>query len=227
MAADPDATTVAEHAFIRRGSWIFCPLLGALVVFLLRLVSTWVAALPWAPFQGVFELAASAPDPWGTVGAIAIGAIIGVGFAGLMAQERLAVTVSAQQVALAVGRSQQHVERAGIGSVFVDGKHLVLLDDSGAELVRQKSDLDKRSLRRAFTEHRYPWRDKDPFAGHYSLWVEDTPELSLRINTLLAARDRALRKRDGKEAALLRTELANRGILVRDERKRQYWRATS
>ncbi len=43
----------------------------------------------------------------------------------------------------------------------------------------------------------------------------------------MSARDRALRKRDGKEAALLRTELAERGILVRDEKKRQYWRATS
>ncbi|MCI2420492.1 hypothetical protein MOQ72_23875 [Saccharopolyspora sp. K220] len=227
MAADPDATTVAEHVLVRRGSWVICPLLGALAVFLLRLVAAWVTALPWAPFQGVFELAASVPDPWGTVGAIVIGAVIGFGFAGLMAQERLTVTISAEQVTLTVGRSEQHTERAVIGSVFVDGKHLVLLDSSGGELVRQKSDLDKRALRRAFAEHGYPWRDKDPFAGHYSLWVEDTPELSLRINTLLAARERALRKRDGKEAALLRTELAERGILVRDVQKRQYWRATS
>ncbi|MBB5155749.1 YqeB family protein [Saccharopolyspora phatthalungensis] len=227
MAADPATTTVAEHRLVRHGSWLICPLLGALLLWLLRLVAAWVSGLPWAPFQGVFELAASVPDPWGTVGAIAIGAIIGLGFAGLMAQERLTVSVAPERLTLTVGRSARHVERAEIGSVFVDGKHFVVLDETGGELARQPSDLDKAALRRAFADHGYPWRDKDPFAARYSLWVEDTPELSLRLNALMSARDRALRKRDGKEAALLRTELAERGILVRDEKKRQYWRATS
>ncbi|MEV0700331.1 hypothetical protein AB0I53_20805 [Saccharopolyspora sp. NPDC050389] len=224
MAAEP-ATVVAEHRFIRHGSWFVCPLLGALLIWLLRIAAGWVAGLPWAPFQGVFELAASVPDPWGTVGAVVIGAIIGLGFAGLMAQERLTVTVEPERVTLAVGSSTQHIARDEIGSVFLDRKHLVVLDESGAEQARQPSDLDWMKLRRAFVEHRYPWREKDPFAGHYNLWVEDTPELSLRINALMANRDRALRKRDGKEAALLRTELAKHGILVRDEKKRQYWRA--
>jgi hypothetical protein len=167
------------------------------------------------------------PDPWGTVGAIGIGAIIGLGFAGLMAQERLTVTVAPEHVTLIVGSSQRQFERAEIGSVFVDHKHLVLLDESGAEQARQPSDLDKAPLRRAFVDHDYPWRDKDPFAGHFSRWVEDTPELPLRVNALMAARDRALRKRDRKEAALLRTEIAKRGIVVRDEKKHQYWRTSS
>ncbi|MGW3467869.1 YqeB family protein [Saccharopolyspora sp. NPDC000995] len=226
MAAEPAATTVTEHRLVRHGSWIVCPLLAALVVWLLRLASAWVAGLPWAPFQGVFQLAASVPDPWGMVGAIAIGAILGLGFAGLMAQERLTVTVEPEQVVLTVGRSQQHIARAEIGYVYVDGKNLLVLDESGGEHIRQPSDLDKFALRRAFTEHGYPWRDKDPFTGSYSLWVEDTPELSLRINSLMAARERALRKRAGKEAALLRTELVKHKILVRDEKKRQYWRTT-
>lgn len=224
MADESAATTVAEHALVRRGSWLICPLLGALLVWLLRLVAAWVAGLEWAPFQGVFELAAAVPDPWGTVGAIGIGAIIGLGFAGLMAQERLTVTVAPEHVTLLVGSSRRQIERAEIGSVFVDHKHLMLLAESGAEQARQPSDLDKRSLRRAFVEHGYPWRDKDPFAGHFSLWVEDTPDLPLRVNVLMAARERALRKRDGKEAALLRTEIVKQGIVLRDENKRQYWR---
>ncbi|MEV0051778.1 hypothetical protein AB0H34_14905 [Saccharopolyspora shandongensis] len=226
MAAEPAATTVAEHRFIRHGSWLICPVLGALLIWLLRMAAGWVAGLSWAPFQGVFELAASVPDPWGTVGAVVIGLIIGLGFAGLMAQERLTVTVEPERVTLAVGSSAQHIARDEIGSVFLDRKYLVVLDGSGAEQARQPSDLDWTKLRRAFVEHGYPWREKDPFAGHYALWVEDAPELPLRINALMAARERALRKRDGKEAAVLRTELAQHGILVRDEKKRQFWRAT-
>lgn len=226
MSADPAETTVAGHRIVRQGPWIFFPLLGALCLWLLRLVSDWVAGLSWAPFQGVFELAAAVPDPWGTVGAVAVGVFIGLGFAGLTTQERLAVTVGPQRVTLTMGRSEQHVERDDIGSVFLDGTNLVLLDEAGAEQVRQPCTLDWTALRRAFTEHGYSWREKDPYAGRYTEWAEDEPELPLRTNKLLADRARALRKRDGKQAALLRRELAGQGIVVRDVRKRQYWRRT-
>ncbi|KAA5831177.1 hypothetical protein ABT337_00250 [Saccharopolyspora hirsuta] len=223
MAGESAPTTVVEHALLRRGTWIIFPLLGALVVLLLRLVSGWVAGLSWAPFQGVFELAASVPDPWGTIGAIAIGALIGFGFAGLFAQERLAVTVDAERITLAVGTSEQHLDRDDVDAVFVDGKDFVVLDGAGAELARRRSELDRKELRKAFTAHRYPWRDGDPH--EYRLWSGEDSELPLRINALMADRERALRKRDHKEAALLRAELAERGIVVRDAKQRQYWRS--
>ncbi|MER5390613.1 hypothetical protein [Saccharopolyspora sp. NPDC002686] len=223
MAAESGPTTVVQHAFLRRGTWIICPVVGALLVLLLRLVSERVAVLSWVPFHGVFELAASVPDPWGTVGAIAVGAIIGFGFAGLFAQERLAVTVAPERITMAVGTAEHHLERGDVGAVFIDGKDFVVLDGSGAELARRKSDLDRKELRLAFTAHGYPWRDKDPHP--YQLWDEDSSELPLRINALLTERARALRKRDRKEAALLRSELAERGYVVRDAKRRQYWRS--
>ncbi|GGI75573.1 hypothetical protein GCM10011581_10780 [Saccharopolyspora subtropica] len=220
-------TTVTEHHLVRYGSWVVCPALGAVLVLLLRLVSGWVTSLPWAPFQGVFELVAAVPDPWGLTGSLLVGAMIGFGFAGLMAQERLAVVVAPDRVELTVGRSTERIDRAGVGAVFVDGRDLVVLDGAGAEAVRKRSDLDRRELRSAFREHGYPWHDEDPHAADYQLWMADTPELSLRINTLMAARDRAVRKRDGKEATLLRAELGRHGVVVRDRDNRQYWRRTA
>ncbi|MEB3367053.1 YqeB family protein [Saccharopolyspora mangrovi] len=220
------ATTIRPPALVRRGSWIYCPLLGATAGFLLRVAAAWVAGLPWAPFQGVFELAASGADPWGMLVAIALGALIGLGFAGLLAQERLTVVVGPEQVVLATGRNAHEIPAAGVDAAFTERGHLVLLDGTGAELARRKSGLDRSALRDAFREHGYRWRDADPYAGHYKLWTEDAPELSLRANALMADRDRALRRRDHKEAALLRTQLAERGIVLRDGHRKQYWRKT-
>ncbi|MFD0921175.1 YqeB family protein [Saccharopolyspora rosea] len=220
------ATRVVESAMVRRGMWFVDPLVGAVVVWLLRLVSTWVAGLPWAPFQGVFQLFASLGDPWGTVVALAIGAVIGLGFAGLRAQERLSVAVDGQRVELARGRAARHIERDDVAAVFREGGHLVLLDESGGELARQATDLPTVSLRKAFTAHGFPWRDGDPHAGRYREWREDDADLSPRQHALLAARARALRKHDrGKQAALLRDELLRHGVVVRDDGKRQRWRA--
>lgn len=218
------ATTIHPPALVRRGSWIYCPLLGAVAGFLLRIVAAWVAGLPWAPFQGVFELAASGADPWGMLVAIALGLIIGLGFAGLFAQERLTVTVGPEQVVLATGRNAHEIAGAEVDAVFTERGHLVLLDGTGAELARRKSGLDRLALRDAFREHGYAWRDSDPYAGRYVLWTEDTGELSLRVNALMTERDRALRRRDHKEAALLRTQLAEQGIVLRDGHRKQYWR---
>ncbi|WP_093413118.1 YqeB family protein [Saccharopolyspora flava] len=218
------ATTIHPPALVRRGSWIYCPLLGAAAGFLLRVVAAWVAGLPWAPFQGVFALAASGADPWGMLVAIALGALIGLGFAGLLAQERLTVTVGPEQVVLATGRNAHEIPAGEVDAVFTERGHLVLLDGSGAELARRKSGLDRLALRDAFREHGYAWRESDPYAGRYELWTEETPKLSLRANTLMAERDRALRRRDHKEAALLRTQLAELGIVLRDGHKKQHWR---
>ncbi|GAA2355589.1 hypothetical protein GCM10009854_37060 [Saccharopolyspora halophila] len=219
-------TTVHPPALVRRGSWIYCPLLGAAALFLLRLVATWVSNLQWAPLQGVFELAASGADPWGMLGAVLVGAVIGLGFAGLLAQERLTVGVDDQRAVLTTGRESNEFPRAEIGSVFVERGHLVLLDPTGGELARRKSGLDRFALRDAFKAHGHPWRDGDPYAGRYRLWTADVPELSLRANKLLSDRDHALRRRDNKRAEILRDELAEQGIVLRDGHKKQYWRAT-
>jgi hypothetical protein len=56
--------------------------------------------------------------------------------------------------------------------------------------------------------------------------VEDTPGLPGGANALFKARERALRSGDRDDAAELRDDLARLDVVVREERHRQFWRAT-
>ena len=233
MAADPvrkpdnTAITVSPPAVQRIGSWVCAPVLGAVIGWLLRLASTWVASLSWAPFQGVFKLLASGSDPWGTIAVVAGGAAIGLGFAGLWAQERVSVVVDTDAVTLLQGHRKVELDRNGIGAVFLDEQDLVVLDESGGERHRVRVGLPLAELRRAFGEHEYPWSDGDPHRNSYRLWEGESPDLPLRVNELLAARQRAIRRRDRRQQQALREELGRHGIVLRDRNKRQHWRAVT
>jgi hypothetical protein len=189
-------------------------------------VAGWVASLAWAPFQGPFKLVASIPEPQATIGALVVGAVAGLVLALLAAMERLTVTVSDDQVAVARGESTREIKRASLGAVFRDGKQLVLLGRATDELAREACDLDDGQLANAFLIHGYPWVNGDPHKDEYRRWVEDTPDLPVGANALFKARAKALDKGDADDAAQLRAELAKLGIVVREEKKRQYWRRT-
>ena len=226
-------TVVTEPAWMRALMWTGFPLLGAGAGWLIRSVAGWVASLPWAPLQGPFELAdqliASFGEPQATLGALAIGAVAGLALAFIAEHESLTVAVAHDRVSLKRGESSRSIERAAVDAVFLDGKQLVLLGRSGEELAREASDLGSDRLRAAFVAQGYPWlAGGDPYRDDYRLWVEDTPDLPFGANALLKARRKALdRGDDGKEdAAELRAELARLGIVVREEKKRQYWRRT-
>ncbi|GAA2788636.1 hypothetical protein GCM10010470_24090 [Saccharopolyspora taberi] len=216
---------MVEPALVRYGSWIVCPLLGAGLGWLLRAVAGWVVSLPWAPLQGPFELLQSIPEPAGTLGAMGLGVLAGLAFALLWAVGRLAVTVSDERVEWKRDDRTESADRASVGLVFVDGKELVLLDNAGAELARETSDLSADRLRTAFREHGYSWSDDgDPHAADYQLWVDGVPGISERANALLRARQHALEKSRTDDVKRLRAELRKTGVFVRDEKKHQYWR---
>jgi hypothetical protein len=224
-------TVVAERVWVRVLMWTGLSLLGAGAGWLLKSVAGWVASLPWAPLQGPFELAdqliASFGEPQATIGALAIGTVAGLVLAFFAEQESLTVAVSHGQVSMKRGEFARRIERASVNAVFLDGKQLVLLGREAEELAREASDLDAERIQAAFLAHGYPWRaDGDPYKDEYRLWVEDTPDLPAGADALLKARARALgRGDDGREdAAELRAELARLGVVVREEKKRQYWR---
>ncbi|MGH3991568.1 MAG: YqeB family protein, partial [Pseudonocardiaceae bacterium] len=91
---------VDEPKWLRVGSWIGCPVLGAVAARLLQGIADWVASQPWFPFQGPFELVASLPEPQASIGSVVIGLIAGLVFAVLWARDRLVVTVSPSEVTL-------------------------------------------------------------------------------------------------------------------------------
>jgi hypothetical protein len=111
-----------------------------------------------------------------------------------------------------------------VTAVFPDGKRLVLLGTDNGEIAREQHDLPAPALRDAFTAHGYPWHDRDPYADDFRPWVEESPDLPAAAHVLLRARRQALEKDKSDDAAALRGELASLGVVVREERKRQFWR---
>ncbi|WP_144118605.1 YqeB family protein [Catellatospora sichuanensis] len=226
MAREHAETVVAvpagERALI---AWGF-PIAGMAVGWLLKAAAGWIAGLSWAPLQGPFKLIAQIPEPWATVGALALGLVAGLLLVLTAIGERLTVTVRDDAAVLARVDGPSHtVGRSVVAAVFVDGKQLVLQGADGWEHARESSDLRSAELRAAFTAHGYPWRDDgDPHRHLFRLWVPDLPGLPEGANALLAARAKALSKRAEAESAVLREELRRLGVLVREEQRRQYWR---
>jgi hypothetical protein len=136
----------------------------------------------------------------------------------------MSVDVSHDRVTLKKDDKSFGFGRNEVESVFADGKQLVLLSPSGAELARETSDLSRAKLEAAFTGQGYRWRDADPFAAEFRMWVEHTPELPPDVNALFAARSKAISKYEQEEAAELAREIRRRGVSVKDEKKRQYYR---
>jgi hypothetical protein len=127
-------------------------------------------------------------------------------------------------VTLTRGDTSTVVPRERVWGAFADGKHLVIVDRDGAEPAREKHDLSSAGLATAFRENGYPWLAGDPFEDRYRLWVAGVPGLPPGGEALLVARGTALEKSKADDAARLRAELARLGIVVRDEKKAQYWR---
>jgi hypothetical protein len=184
-----------------------------------------VAALEWAPFQGPFRLVASVGEPQASIGAFAIGAVAGLVLSGMAVNDNLDVHVSDSDARLKRGgKPDLRLARAEVVGVFNDAKHLVLLGPGGAEIAREKNDLPQDEIGQAFHAHGWPWLPGDPHAGQYRRFVDDDPDLPPAANTMLKARAIAVSKDDSHDLAELRAELAKLGVVVRDEKKRQYWR---
>jgi hypothetical protein len=221
-----EPTVVRDPGWVRLLVWVGFPVAGAGLGYLLKIISQWVASLEWAPWQGPFKLVARLDEPWFTVVPVGVGVAAALVLSVMAWEDSLTVSVSRESVGLKRGDKEREIAAAAVTGVFADGKELVLLGSSGEELAREKSDLDAGELARAFRGHGFAWLDGgDPYAGRYRRWVEGDPALSGSANAVLKARASALDKDHKADAAELRDELVKLGVVVRDERKKQYWRA--
>lgn len=218
---------ITEGAGVLLTRWAGLPVAGAVVVWLLKLLVSWLVTLKWVPFKGLMVLVDSIPEPWATLGALGVGLVGGLVLALAWHGERLSVAVSPARVQLEGDEYAAAFDHADVAAVFVDKSHLVLLGHDTGELARRPSELDKAMLESAFTRHDYPWRDGDPYAGEYRRWVPDTDGLPPGANALLAARAKRLSSLDDADAQELRAELVKLGVVVRDEKRKQYWRLVS
>lgn len=214
-------TVVDEGSGTRLVRWVGLPGGGALVLWLLKLAAEWLVTLRWVPFKGPLELIDSIPEPAATLGSLGIGLIIGVVLALMAHSESLTVAVADDQVTLTDGENRVSTfPKEQVSAVFRDGSKLVLLGRDTAELARKPHDLSASRLADAFRAHGYPWTDADPHAERYRRWVPDMPGLPVGANALFTARDKA----DSDDSKELRAELAKLGVLVHDDKGKQYWR---
>ncbi|WP_020580193.1 hypothetical protein [Actinopolymorpha alba] len=221
-------TVVGQPALERALVWGGFPLLGAGLGWFLRSIAEWAASFQWIPRRGPIELIASLPEGPAAFGGLGLGIVAGLVVAYIARLEYATVSVDDAAVTITRGQSTQTARRSDVGVVFVDDKHLVLLGHATEELARQGGDMpDASRLAEAFRAHGYPWRaDGDPYKNDYQRWVEDTPGLPAGAEALFRARARALEKGDKDDIAQLRTELIRLGLVVRDDKKRQFWRRT-
>ncbi|MFH8406743.1 hypothetical protein ACH4FX_18395 [Streptomyces sp. NPDC018019] len=224
-----DRTTVGPTTGERALLWAGFPVLGAGALWLLSRAAGWVASLPWAPLQGPFKLVASLPEPQASIGALAVGALLGLALAFLADREYVTGVIGPGQAVLTVDGVTRTVPRDATAAVFQDGKSLVLLGHDTAELARLRGDFDAQRFAAAFERHGYPWQaDGDPYAADFRRWVAGQPDLSDAAHALLKARAHALKKGNKEDAEQLRADLAELGVVVREDKNgkdaAQHWR---
>ncbi|WP_433270163.1 YqeB family protein [Actinosynnema sp. CS-041913] len=219
-------TVVAEPGWQVGLVWAGFPVLGAALLWGVQAIADWVVSLPWAPLRGPFRLIASIPEPQATLGALGLGVLAGLVIAFIAEQERLSVEVADEALVFSRGGAEYALDRTQVSGVFLDGKKLVVLGLDTEELARENSDLHDTDLADAFQRHGYPWLPGDPYRDEYRRWVEDMPGLPPGANALLRARAKALKKDDTEDVKQLRVELARLGVVVREDRKRQFWRVS-
>ncbi|GAA0953455.1 YqeB family protein [Actinocorallia libanotica] len=217
-------TVLRESAWSTAGVYVLFLLLGAGIGWLIGPLADWLLTLPWAPMQGPAELVASIPLPWlpvaGTVAGLALG---------LIAQhEQLTIRLTGDHVVLVSGDREHDFPREAIVLACRDGKQLVLLGHDGGELDRQECGLGFGRVAAAFTAHGYAWADADPHKDEFRPWVPGSHGLPEGANAILEARQKLLKDEDASERDIreLRAELARLGVVVRNEKHRQYWRTS-
>ncbi len=228
----PRTTTVRHGMGYHLFLWGLFPALGAALGWVVSMLPgwllalpEWVLALPFLPGPDLVATLAGLSGPTPAVVLTVLGAVAGAVLALASYDDVLTVEVDDDAVRVVAAGHTTEVERGRFGIAFLDGRDLVVLDTDTAEAVRRATEHPAKRLRPAFEAHGYAWADADPHEDAYRRWLDGTPELDGHVQALLRTRQEALEKEDADDAAGLRAELADRGVVVRDDKRRQYWRA--
>ncbi|MBM2622899.1 hypothetical protein JIG36_46105 [Actinoplanes sp. LDG1-06] len=213
---EQETTTVPTPMWSRVLVWLCLPVVGAALLWGVLLL------IDWLPFGGPLNFVRRLPEPWDLVVALGLGAVIGLIFAALVDAESLTVRIGTAEVVLTRPGHRRAVPRGEIAVGFPDRDQLVLLGRNGQELAREPSHLSKQRLRQAFASRGMAWADEDPYLDTYRRWVPGLPDLP---DAVFTARQKALDSGDDEDIRELREELGRLGFVVRDEKKRQYFRS--
>lgn len=126
--------------------------LGVAAPFLLR----WADGVEWLPFGGqrrLLEKLAGRVGSWIliVVGGV-VGALVGLG----ITAELTKITITDEDVRLVKGSKTRRFSRAQVTKALYDDKHLVLRDDTDADLIREKLDVERADVLAALRAHGWP-----------------------------------------------------------------------
>ncbi|WP_063784420.1 hypothetical protein [Streptomyces sp. SBT349] len=201
------------------------PVLGALLGIVLPSVAEWAADRPWLPVPGPFEVIASFEGRWVAIALGGAGLLLGLVGAAFIVASCLKVTLSDQEIRVEKDSRTRIFARQDVGTVFMDGKQLVILDRETRQLMREAYEGRAGDLACGFGGHGYPWAEGgDPYEELYRRWVPDHPDLPPAANAVLKAREKALEKKQRDDVTELGEEVQKLGFVVRDRSSRQYWR---
>lgn len=206
--------------------WVTFPLIGVVAGILVSQLPRWISRIPALPPSDNLDFLVHYSGTVATVILAILGAVAGALVVLASYDDLVTVRITANEVAVERAKKTEVITRQNVTGVFVDHKDLVLLGPGTRELLRIPADLPGDQLRDAFRAHRYPWSETDPFGDDFRRWVNGTAQLSEATSAIFRAREEALDRKDFDDAAELRAELAQRGIVVVDRSGKQHWRAT-
>lgn len=222
----PGVTVVKHSAGYHLFLWTAFPLVGALAGWLLSELPGWVDGKP-VPFGFVFRTLDDLSGPVLTIALIALGAVGGAVLSLSAYDEVVRLDISDSTIEVKVTDTAKSYRRDQIDAVFVEGKTMVMQARDTSELVRQKTEHSSDRLKAAFESHGYPWREGDPHEAELARWVDGVPGLSEHANAILRARQVAIDADKKSDITELHAEAARLGVVVRDVKKRQYWRSVN
>lgn len=171
------------------------------------------------PAPGLVRMIGTLTLPWslGILGGL--GLLGGAFLAFMTVGEAPRLTVADDHLEHGQEEREVWVERSDVGAAFRDTRYLVLLRPDGGLRARLDVDtLPSSGIRAALEQHRWPWRDTDPYEERFERWLDGRPGFT-------PAENEALRRRleERKDATALRKadeDLAALGLVarVRDDR---------
>ncbi|QIW80736.1 DUF308 domain-containing protein [Bacillus tequilensis] len=225
MLHDQPHTTIGVTKTAVYFFYAILAIIGLTIGYFIPQFAKWALFLPWIPFEGLLRLVTSFHGSPAAFITALLGMSAGLWFAHTVMAMLLSVKITDDTVELIKGKNVQTIRSADIALVFIDHKRLVLLGTAGYELVREEIDEKPGKVEKAFRQHHYEWAaDGDPFKDQFRRWIPDAPDLSPGAHALLKARHKALKGEETDDVEEFRLELAQLGIVVRDEGTRQYWR---
>ena len=187
-------------------------------------IADWILTLPVVPMEKLIVFIASFNSLWVSIVATMIGIVVGVLLAFIIFDESLEVTISCNRLHLKLGDKENMIEKKDISTIFLEQKQLIILGQNSFELYREVLDVKAEIVREAFHQHQYPWAVEDPYDSQYQRWVLGHPDFSEKVNAFLHAREHSLKEKNKEVAKYLREDLAELGVVIRDERNGQYVR---